>query len=98
MVTENPKYASPTGLCDRQKRDIHSSDDLTEDDLQLYRQTLHVHHRFTRSVNDEQVPKENATRYCAERISNTELGKICAEIGVNVKLLEDTCAADVEVS
>ena len=98
MDTENPKYASPTGLCDRQKRDIHYSDDLTEDDLQLYRQTLHVHPRFTRSVNDEQVPKENATRYCAERISNTELGKLCAEIGVNVKLLEDTCSADVEVS
>ena len=98
MTKEKPKYASPTGLCDRQKRDIHFSDDLTEEDLQLYKQTLHLHPRFMRSVSDEQVSKENATRYCADRISDTELGKLCATVGVNVQALVNTCSADIEVS
>lgn len=92
------KPASPSSLCDRDKRDIHYSDDITDEDLQLYMQTLHLHPRLKRSVAIKQIPKENATRYCATRISETELGKLCAKIGVNVQQLVDTCSADVEVS
>ena len=98
MTPMNPKHASPSSLCDRDKRDIHHPDDITDEDLQLYKQTLHLHSRFKRSVAIKQIPKENATRYCATRISDTELGKLCAKIGVNVQLLVDTCSADVEVS
>lgn len=98
MTPANPKHASPSSLCDRQKRDIHYSDDITDEDLQLYKQTLHLHPRSKRSVAIKQIPKENATRYCATRISDTELGKLCAKIGVNVQELVDTCSADVEVS
>ena len=89
--------ASPTELCDRQKRDIHYSDDVTDEDLQLFKHTLHAHHRFRRAVADDQIPKENATRYCAERISDTKLGKLCAQFGVNVQQLVETCSADLEV-
>ena len=98
MTPVNPKHASPSSLCDRDKRDIHYSDDITDEDLQLYMQTLHLHPRFKRSVAIKQIPKENATRYCATRISDTELGKLCAKIGVNVQQLVNTCSADVEVS
>lgn len=90
--------ASPTELCDRQKRDIHYSDDVTDEDLQLFKHTLNAHHRFRRAVADDQIPKENATRYCAERISDTKLGKLCAQFGVNVQQLVETCSADLEFS
>ena len=97
LVNTPMQDASPTELCDRQKRDIHYSDDVTDEDLQLFKHTLHAHHRFRRAVADDQIPKENATRYCAERISDTKLGKLCAQFGVNVQQLVETCSADLEV-
>ena len=96
LTQMKPKH--PSGLCDRDKRDIHYSDDITIEDLQLYKQTLHLHPRFKRSAAIKQIPKENATRYCATRISETELGKLCEKIGVNVQQLIETCSADIEVS
>lgn len=96
MTQMKPKH--PSGLCDRDKRDIHYSDDITIEDLQLYKQTLHLHPRFKRSAAIKQIPKENATRYCATRISDTELGKLCEKIGVNVQQLIEACSADIEVS
>ena len=97
LVNTPMQDASPTELCDRQKRDIHYSDDITDEDFQLFKNTLHVHHRFRRAVTDDQISKENATRYCAERISDTKLGKLCAQFGVNVQQLVETCSADLEV-
>lgn len=96
MTQMKPKH--PSSLCDRDKRDIHYSDDITDEDLQTYKGTLHLHTRFKRSVAIKPIPRENATRYCATRISDTELGKLCAKVGVNVQQLVDTCSADVEVS
>ncbi|PFX16674.1 Neurogenic locus notch-like protein 2, partial [Stylophora pistillata] len=97
MSTLKPQ-ASPSSLCDRNKRDIHFSDDITDEDIQVYKRTLHLHPRFKRSVANKQVPKENATRYCATRISDTELGKLCAKVGVNVQQLVNTCSVDVELT
>ena len=89
---------SPTNSCDRQKRDVHYSDNPTEEDMQSFRETPQLHSRLRREVELGSVPKENATRYCAERISETKIGKLCAKIGVNVQALVNTCSADVEVS
>ena len=91
------KKWSPMFLCDRQKRDVHFSDDPTEEDMQLFKQTRSSHRRSRREVLDE-ISKENATRYCAERISETKIGKLCAKVGVNVEVLVQVCAADIEVS
>lgn len=92
------KRLSPTQLCDRDKRDLHYSDDPTEDDFQLFKQTPHLQDRIRREVVLEPVPKENATRYCAERISETKIGQLCAKVGVNVQALVNTCSSDIEVS
>lgn len=83
--------------CDRQRRDVHFSDDPTEEDIKAFKQTRPVRHRSRRQVQN-QISKENATRYCAERLSETKIGKLCAEIGVNVQALVSVCSADVEVS
>lgn len=85
-------------LCDRQKRDVHYSDHLTEEDFQLLKQTPQPRPRFRRELPVTPVSKENATRYCAERIFETKIGKLCAKVGVNVQALVNTCSADVEVS
>ena len=97
LVNTPMEDALPTELCDRQKRDINYSDDVTDHDLQLFKHKFHVHHHSKRSVADDQISKENATRYCAERISDTKLGKLCAQFGVNVQQLVETCSADLEV-
>lgn len=89
---------SSTNSCDRQKRDVHYLDNPTEEDIQLFKETSQLHSRLKREVELGSVPKENATRYCAERISETKIGKLCAKIGVNVQALVNTCSADVEVS
>ena len=92
------KPTSPTNLCDRQKRDVHHLDDPTEEDIQLFKETPPLRSRVRREVQLGPVPKENATRYCAERISETKIGELCAKIGVNVQALVNTCSADIEVS
>ncbi|KAJ7351101.1 hypothetical protein OS493_036557, partial [Desmophyllum pertusum] len=96
LFEKNMARVSPTDLCDRQKRDVHFSDDPTEEDFQLFKQSPQLHPRFKRDSPIEPVSKENATRYCAERISETKIGKLCATVGVNVQALVNICSADVE--
>ena len=36
LVNTPLQDASPTELCDREKRDIHYSDDITDEDFQLF--------------------------------------------------------------
>ena len=97
LLNTNMNNFSPTQLCDRDKRDVHYSDDPTEEDFQLFKQTPQLRDRIRRGAIAETVSKENATRYCAERISETKIGKLCAKIGVNVQALVNTCSSDVEV-
>lgn len=88
-------------LCDRQsKRDIHYSDDLTDEDYELLRKPLqpHHHHRFKRAIPTPIVSKENATRYCVEKIAESEVGKLCADVGVNVQAYVNSCSVDIAVS
>ena len=84
-------------LCDRQQRDVHFSDDPTEEDIQRFKQIRSSHRRSRRAVPNK-ISKENATRYCAEKISETKIGKLCAKIGVNVQTLVTVCSSDIEVS
>jgi len=94
-----PVYpTAPKNLCGRQKKDDHYLDNLTEEDIQLFKETPQLHSRLKREIQLGSVPKKNATRYCAQRISETKIGKLCAKIGVNVQALVNTCSADVEVS
>ena len=89
---------SPRDLCDRQKRDLHYSDDATEEDFQLFKKVRQLRPRFRRQVEIGLLSRENASRYCAERISETKIGKLCAKLGVDVQSLVDTCSDDVVVS
>ncbi len=84
--------------CKRQIRDVHYLDDPTEEDFHLFKQTSKLNTRVRRDVPAGPVSKANATRFCAARISETKIGKLCAKVGVNVQALVNTCSADVEVS
>ena len=87
-------------MCDisPKKRDLQWSDDLTEEDYELFMEPLdpEVHKRQKRSINV--ISKENATRYCSERLAETPIGKMCAKLGTNVQALVNVCASDIEVS
>ena len=84
----------PTG--ERKRRDIEGSDELTYEDFEVLMTPLksNEHHREKRSV----VSKDNATRYCAERLLETRVGKLCAKLGTNVQALVNVCSADIEVT
>ncbi|KAJ7392898.1 hypothetical protein OS493_008135 [Desmophyllum pertusum] len=65
--------------------------------FQLFKQSPQLRPRSRRdSPIIGPVSKENATRYCAERISETKIGKLCAKVGVNVQALVNICSSDVE--
>ncbi|XP_020629148.1 von Willebrand factor D and EGF domain-containing protein-like isoform X2 [Orbicella faveolata] len=85
-------------MCDRspEKRDLKWSDDLTDEDYELFMKPLdpEAHKRQKRSVNV--ISKENVTRYCAERLAETPVGKMCAKLGTNVQALVNVCASDLE--
>ena len=87
--------SSPMFLCDREKREIHFSDELTDEDYHLFKRTLPSHKRQKRESG--RISKENATYYCEARIAKTKIGKLCAKIGINVQALVNTCSFDVEV-
>lgn len=89
---------SPRVLCDRQKRDVSHSDDATEEDFQLFKEVRQLRPRFRREAQIGPLSRENASRYCAERISETKIGKLYAKLGVDVHSLVDTCSDDVVVS
>ena len=84
-------------LCDRSKRDIHYSDELTDQDFELFkRPLLSANHR--RRARALRAPKENATRYCTEKIADKKISKLCAEVGVDVQEMVDSCSLDIQVT
>ena len=86
----------------RKKREIRDivegSDDLTDEDFRLFHNFGEIDHhkRSKRSVIS--ISKENATRYCNEKLAETPVGKLCAKMGTNVQALVNVCATDIEVS
>lgn len=93
---------TPYNLCDRWqvKRDVHYSDELTDEDYDLFKSPLpsETQARFKRSLPAPVISKQNATRYCTERIKNSKVGKLCADIGIDVQGYVDSCSLDVSVS
>ncbi|XP_078371975.1 von Willebrand factor D and EGF domain-containing protein-like isoform X3 [Oculina patagonica] len=92
---------TPYNLCDRAfKRDIHYSDELTDEDFELFKSPLpyEPQNRFKRALPSPVIPKQNATRYCTEKIKNTKVGKLCSDIGVNVQGYVDSCSLDVSLT
>ena len=87
-------------MCDRNpsKRDIEGSDDVTEEDFEMFKQSLESEPRKREKRSPNPISKENATRYCAERLSETPVGKLCAKLGTNVQALVNVCSSDIEVS
>ena len=88
-------------LCDRKKkRDIHYSDDLTDNDYELFKKTDGPGYqgRSRRALPNPVVSLENATRYCSEKIADAKVGKLCSKVGVDVPALVDSCALDISVS
>ena len=89
-------------IASRKKREIRDivegSDDLTDEDFRLFYNSLetHNHKRSKRLVNS--ISKENATRYCNEKLAETPVGKLCAKMGTNVQALVNVCSSDIEVS
>ena len=100
--TDENKHYNRIKMCDnnpkkeRKRRDIEGSDELTYEDFEVLMTPVksNKHHREKRSV----VSKDNATRYCAERLLETRLGKLCAKLGTNVQALVNVCSADIEVN
>ncbi|XP_078371962.1 von Willebrand factor D and EGF domain-containing protein-like isoform X7 [Oculina patagonica] len=85
----------------RKRRDIHYSDDLTDEDFELFKHYVEpvVSHRYKRELlNKPTFTKENATLYCIERVLNTDAGKECAKLGANVQAMVNACAIDLELT
>ena len=94
---ERPKLNRIT-MCNRNpKRDTVGSDDLTEEDFQLFREPIERETNIRAKRAPTWVSKEYASRYCAERIANTTVGKLCDNLGTDVQSLVDTCSADITV-
>ena len=89
-------------MCDTNpmKRGAEESDELTEDDYELFMKPVETgapdHDRLKRSVNA--ISKDNATRYCVQRLAETPVGKLCTKLGTNVQALVNVCSSDIEVS
>ena len=84
----------------RKKRDIQFLDDLTDVDFELFKRYAGSgsSRRYKRASEDKpKFTNENATRYCMEKISNTEVGRLCAKLGVNVQAMVNSCSIDLEV-
>lgn len=87
-------------MCDnnppsRKKRDVEGSDEFTHEDLAVLMKPFKSNeHREKRSV----ASRDNATRYCAERLLEKKVGRLCAKLGTNVQALVNVCSADIQVS
>lgn len=85
----------------RRKRSIKYSDDLTDEDFELFK-LLHAGSKRSNRHKRASPPKAkfsegNATQYCKKRLSDTEIGKLCANLGANLQELVDSCAVDLRV-
>jgi len=84
----------------RKARNIQYSDDLTDEDFELFKRFAGSGgstRRKRAAPAEARFTKTNATRYCMERISNTDVGKLCAKLGANVQALVNSCSEDLEV-
>ena len=98
--TGNVVILAGGGESERKKRDIHFLDDLTDEDFALFKRYAGSggSRRYKRaSVGKPKFTKENATLYCMEKISNSEVGRLCSKLGVNVPAMVNSCSIDLQV-
>lgn len=83
----------------RGKRNVELSDDLTDEDFELFQRFgSGVHNRVKRtSPAITRFSKEDATHYCRKLIADTDIGKSCAKVGSNAQALVDSCSIDLKV-
>ncbi len=86
---------------DRERRDSHHySDDLTDEDFEIFKTYVRseANHRYKRAViKKSKFTKEDATLYCMGKVSNTDVGALCAKLGANVQAMVKSCSIDLEV-
>ena len=79
---------------------VKMKDQLTAKDFKLFKRYVAstVSKRQKRAIPvKSRFTKQNATRYCVERISNSQVGKLCSNLGTNVQALVDSCSIDLQV-
>ena len=85
----------------RKKRNVEDSDDLTDEDFDLFERLNFgsgVHNRVRRAAPAvSRFSNKNATHYCRKLIADTDISKSCAKIGSNVQALVNSCSIDLEV-
>lgn len=85
----------------RKKRNVEESDDLTDEDFDLFQRLnfgSFVHNRLRRAAPAiSRFSRKNATHYCRRLIADTDIGKSCAKVGSNVQALVNSCSIDLEV-
>ncbi|PFX12900.1 von Willebrand factor D and EGF domain-containing protein [Stylophora pistillata] len=90
-----------TGNSNKKKRDTHISDDLTDKDYALFKGLIgsNKSHRRRRALySKRKFTMENATDYCMEKVSKTDIGNLCAILGVNVSEIITSCSIDLKAS
>ena len=99
-----PRPTTPVALGQdnnsRGRRNIKYTDDLTDEDFELFKRSVGsgVSIRHKRATSPKpQFPKANATQYCKEKISDTKLGKSCAKLGAHVQAMVNSCIIDLQV-
>ena len=83
-----------------EKRGTRISDDLTDEDYALFKGFVgsnKLHRRKRALSNERNFTRENATDYCMDKVSKTDIGKLCATLGVNVPEIVTSCSIDLEV-
>ena len=86
------------------KRDVSQSDELTDEDYEYFKEPgafqspSRVHLRTKRAAEVFPVSRENATRYCTEKLVESYIGKFCAKVGTDVHSFVNGCSADIMVN
>lgn len=96
-TTVVPSRGTTIGI--RKERNVELSDDLTDEDFELFQRFgSGVHNRVKRtSPAITRFSKETATHYCRKFIADTDIGKKCAKVGSNAQALVDSCSIDLKV-
>ena len=85
------------------KRDVSQSDALTDEDYEYFKEPgafqrpSRVHLRTKRAAEVFPVSRENATRYCTEKLVESYIGKFCAKVGTDVHSFVNACSVDIMV-
>ena len=83
---------------------MSQSDALTDEDYEYFKEPgafqspSRVHLRTKRAAEAFPLSRENATRYCTEKLVESYMGKFCAKVGTDVHSFVNGCSADIMVN